>query len=138
MADIVNKKKRSEIMRAIKDKDSKIEKTLRKELSGLDLKYRKNVSYLNGKPDIAFTRKKIVIFLDSCFWHGCKNHSRMPQTNRLYWKEKIEKNKTRDLEIDKFYKKIGWEVLRFWEHSLKNNLPKIIKKVQTALKTRAD
>ena len=76
--------------------------------------------------------KKLVIFIDSCFWHGCKRHFRVPKSNKLYWQLKIEKNKNRDKEVTKFYKKHGWIILRFWEHDLKN-ANKIIEKIRTIL-----
>ena len=130
--DKVSKTKRSEIMSLIKSSETKLEKSFRKELSGLGLRYRKNVANLMGKPDVAFIGKKLVIFIDSCFWHGCKRHFRVPKSNKLYWQLKIEKNKNRDKEVTKFYKKNGWIILRFWEHDLKN-ANKIIEKIRTIL-----
>lgn len=121
-------------MSAIKSKDSAMEINLRKELSRLGLRYRKNVKYLEGKPDIAFIGKKVAIFLDSCFWHGCRWHCRIPQTNRSYWQKKIERNKTRDKEINKIYKMKGWKVLRFWEHAIQQDCAKAISEIKKALK----
>lgn len=120
MADKISKQKRSEIMSAVKSKETLLEKKMRRALSKHGLRYRKNVKYLTGKPDVAFIGKKIVVFIDSCFWHGCKKHFRMPKTNINYWKTKIEKNKKRDKEVNKIYKKNGWVVLRVWEHDLQN------------------
>ncbi len=133
MADKVSKQKRSEIMSAIKSKDSAMETNLRKELSSLGLRYRKNVKHLEGKPDIAFIGKKVVIFLDSCFWHGCRWHCRIPQANRSYWQKKIERNKKRDKEINKIYKEKDWEVLRFWEHQIKKDPRKAIEMIGKSL-----
>ncbi len=107
-------------MSAVKSKETLLEKKMRRALSKHGLRYRKNVKYLTGKPDVAFIGKKIVVFIDSCFWHGCKKHFRMPKTNINYWKTKIEKNKKRDKEVNKIYKKNGWVVLRVWEHDLQN------------------
>lgn len=76
------------------------------------------LSSLFGKPDIVFKKYKTVIFVDSCFWHGCKKHCRLPATNKKYWNEKIERNKQRDKEVNRHYKKEGWQVLRVWEHDL--------------------
>lgn len=123
-------------MQAIKNKDSKMELLLRKKLSEKGYRYRKNVSHLPGKPDIAFIGKKVVIFLDSCFWHGCRYHCRMPTTNVKYWKEKIARNKKRDKEINREYKKMGWTILRFWEHELKKTSDKVIKKIKAAIKQK--
>ena len=133
MADTVTKQKRSEIMRAIKNKDSKIERRLRKELSRIGLKYRKNVSSLKGKPDLVFKKDKVVVFLDSCFWHGCRWHCRLPRTNRVYWRTKIANNKKRDKKTNKIYKKIGWKILRFWEHEINNNFAKVIREIENSL-----
>ena len=81
MADTVSKKRRSEIMRAVKSKDSKMELAVRKILNQKKLRYKKNVRGLPGTPDIAFPDRKLGIFLDSCFWHGCKC-KRLPKANR--------------------------------------------------------
>jgi len=117
-------------MSAIRSKDSVMEKGLRKELNRLGLRHSKNVDRLPGKPDIAFINKKVAIFLDSCFWHGCRYHCRMPSTNILYWRQKIARNKDRDKEINKKYKKMGWKILRFWEHELQKNSERAIKEIK--------
>ena len=127
--DKVSKQKRSEIMRAIKGRDTKIEELFRKSLWRMGYRYRKNVASLYGKPDVVFTRKKIAIFIDSCFWHGCPYHCRMPHSNRAYWFRKIKRNKERDKEATKQLRKDGWKVLRFWEHSIHYNLAKCTKKI---------
>ena len=62
---------------------------------------------------------KTVIFIDSCFWHGCKKHGSIPATHTKFWTEKIDRNKTRDKEVNKHYKMKGWKVVRIWEHDLK-------------------
>ena len=121
-------------MSAIKSKDSIMEISLRKELNRLGLRHRKNVKYLEGKPDIAFMGKKVAIFLDSCFWHGCRWHCRMPQANSSYWQKKIQRNKNRDKEVNKIYKKNGWKVLRFWEHAIQKDCAKAISEIKKVLK----
>ncbi len=107
-------------MSKIKSKETGIEIKLRKELWKAGYRYRKNVSGYFGKPDILLKKYKTVIFVDSCFWHGCKKHGSMPQTRKKFWKEKIERNKERDKEVNKYYKKIGWKVIRIWEHDIIN------------------
>ena len=116
-------------MRAIKSKDTEIERQLIKELKKRGYKFKTNFSKLTGKPDIAFLKKRLVILLDSCFWHGCRIHCRLPQANRTYWKAKIDRNKKRDREVNEFYKKNGWKILRFWEHEIKKNPEKTLKKI---------
>lgn len=119
MADTVSKKKRSEIMSKIKSKNSKIEVEFRKAIWKKGFRYRKNPKGYFGKPDLVLKKYKTVIFVDSCFWHGCKKHYRIPSTQKDYWIPKIKRNKQRDKEVNRFYKKEGWRVIRVWEHDLK-------------------
>lgn len=116
-------------MSAIKGKDTKMEVAFRRALWEKGFRYRKNSSKYFGKPDIVLKKHKTVIFLDSCFWHGCKKHLRLPATRKKYWREKIERNKKRDKEVSRYYKKIGWRVFRFWEHEIKKNSEKAVGKV---------
>jgi len=129
MPDTVSKKKRSEIMSRVKSRNSKIETLFRKELWKSGLRYRKNSGKYFGKPDIVLKKHKTVIFVDSCFWHGCKKHCRMPATKKGYWKNKIERNKQRDKEVNKYYKKLGWKLFRFWEHESSKGRNKLINKI---------
>ena len=85
----------------------------------MGFRYRKNSTKYFGKPDIVLPKYKSVIFIDSCFWHGCKKHGSIPTTRKKFWTEKIEGNKTRDKEVNKHYKKQGWKIFRIWEHDLK-------------------
>ncbi len=129
MADKVSKQKRSEIMSKVKSKDSKIEIDFRKAIWRAGLRYRKNPPKYFGKPDLVLKKYKTVIFVDSCFWHGCKKHCRLPATRKKYWTEKIERNRKRDQEVNCYYRKIGWKIIRVWEHEIKNSLKETIKKV---------
>lgn len=122
MSDIVSKKKRSEIMSHIKSKDSKIEVLFRKALWKQGFRYSKNSSKYFGKPDIVLLKYKTVIFIDSCFWHGCKKHCRIPSVRKKYWTEKISRNKERDKEVSKYYKKQDWRIFRVWEHDFLNKI----------------
>jgi len=92
---------------------------LMSELSRAKLRYKKHVSKLPGTPDVAFIGKKTVIFVDSCFWHGCRWHGTMPASNKKFWVKKISMNKERDRKTNREYKKMGWKVIRIWEHKLK-------------------
>lgn len=74
---------------------------------------------LTGKPDFVFLRRKIAVFIDGCFWHGCSLHCRMPSSNVKYWNNKIAKNKIRDKKITKALRMKGWQVIRVWEHEIK-------------------
>lgn len=132
--DTVSKQKRSEIMSRVKSKDSKIETLFRKELWKTGLRYRKNSSKYFGKPDIVLPKYKTAIFIDSCFWHGCKKHCRIPTTRKGYWKTKIERNRQRDKEVGKYYKKSGWKLFRFWEHEINKGRNKLINKIINNIK----
>lgn len=66
--------------------------------------------------DIAFPRKKVAVFIDGCFWHGCTEHKNIPAHNRDWWKNKIEQNQSRDRDTDEKLHNAGWLVLRYWEH----------------------
>lgn len=107
-------------MSKVKSKDSKIEIAFRKELWRNGFRYLKNSTKYFGKPDIVLLKYKTVIFVDSCFWHGCKKHGSIPKSRKDFWMKKIERNKTRDKEVNRVYKKEGWRVMRVWEHDLKD------------------
>jgi DNA mismatch endonuclease, patch repair protein len=130
MIDSFSKKKRSEIMSRVRSKDSKIEIDFRKALWRAGYRYRKNARNYFGKPDVILKKYNAVIFIDSCFWHGCKKHCRFPATNKKYWIDKIQRNKKRDKEVNKYYKNVSWKIFRIWEHDLKQNPKKFIFKVK--------
>jgi len=129
MADIFSKKKRSDIMSKVRHKDSEIEVAFRKALWKEGFRYRKNATNYFGKPDIVLPKHKTVIFVDSCFWHGCKTHGSMPATRTEFWERKITRNKERDKEVNRHYKKEGWRVIRVWEHDLPNKTKEIIQNI---------
>lgn len=129
MADTVSKVKRREIMQSVRSKDSKIEIAFRKALWQAGHRYRKNVNNYFGKPDIVLKKYRTVIFVDSCFWHGCKEHCRMPGTRKDYWTNKIERNRRRDMEVNRYYHNMDWKVVRIWEHEIKENLQETVEKV---------
>ena len=74
---------------------------------------------VQGRPDFVFLKKRIGVFVDGCFWHGCEKHCRMPNSNQGYWQKKINKNKSRDIYVNNRFAKRGWIVFRIWEHDLK-------------------
>ena len=90
-----------------------------------------------GSPDFLFSKSKLVIFVDGCFWHGCPKHCIMPKSKQEYWEPKIARNKVRDKTVTKYYKEKGWTVLRIWEHQLKKDHTKTVKKIKALLDTSA-
>ncbi len=128
--DTVSKKKRSEIMSRIKSRDSKIEILFRKELWKHGFRYRKNSGKFFGKPDIVLKKHKTVIFIDSCFWHGCKKHCRIPTIHKKYWIAKVTSNVARDKEVSKYYRVKDWKIFRIWEHDINKNSAKTVEKIK--------
>lgn len=131
MTDVLSPSQRSYCMSRIRGKDTKPELILRKALWANGLRYRLK-NKLPGRPDIFFPVKKIAIFVDGCFWHGCPDHCQIPKTNQTFWEGKLSKNKLRDKEISRALENGGWCVIRFWEHEVKKNLPSCVKRVVEA------
>ncbi|MFJ7729619.1 very short patch repair endonuclease [Neobacillus sp. NPDC097160] len=127
MADNLTKEQRTKNMKAIKSQ-SALENRVTKALWKMGFRFRKNVN-LFGKPDIALKKYKIVIFIDSCFWHCCPIHGNMPKSNKDYWEKKLERNISRDLEVNKFYQENGWNLLRIWEHEFKEDFNETVNKI---------
>ena len=121
MPDIFSKHKRSEIMSKVRSKNTKPEEIVGKYLFSHGLRYRKNVKKLPGSPDLVLRKYKVVIFVNGCFWHGhdCKKGV-LPNTNKVFWEEKIRKNKHRDTNNYQKLTDLGWRVLIVWECEIKN------------------
>lgn len=117
MADVFDKTRRSEIMSHIRSKNTKPEVALRKALFARGFRYRLYVKTLPGKPDMVLPKYKTVIFIQGCFWHGHENCRRanIPQSNTEYWREKIARNKERDINNTSALLKSGWNVIIVWE-----------------------
>jgi DNA mismatch endonuclease, patch repair protein len=114
-------------MASIHSKDTKPEITLRDALIAKGFKFETN--YGVDKIDIAFPYKKIAVFVDGCFWHGCLLHSHKITTNEAYWQTKLNRNMERDKEKTEKLKTEGWQVIRFWEHEL-SNIDSVIGRIQ--------
>ncbi|WP_090113636.1 very short patch repair endonuclease [Cohnella sp. OV330] len=117
---------RSRIMSRVRGKNTKLEQLVSKCIWKRGIRFRKNVLSLFGKPDIAIKKYKVVIFIDSCFWHGCQSHFKLPNKNPQYWNNKIKRNIDRDNEVTLYYQKINWTIIRIWEHDLKANFELVI------------
>lgn len=121
MTDVMTAAQRSRCMSRIRSTRTKPELTLRRALSARGLRYRVK-NRLIGRPDIVFTRARIAVFVDGCFWHGCPIHGTKPKSNPAYWHPKIERNQVRDRVVTETLKGDGWLVLRYWDHELKDSL----------------
>ena len=111
----------SRLMSKIRMTNTKPEVSLRKALWHAGLRYRHNYQKAPGRPDIAFVRWRIAIFIDGDFWHGYNwaQKSDTIKSNRAYWIPKIERNIQRDREVEALLDEAGWHYLRIWEHELK-------------------
>jgi len=120
MADTFSKKERSKIMAAVKSKGNKATelKLISIFRAGKITGWRRNQK-LPGKPDFVFCQARLIVFVDGCFWHGCKKHCRIPKDNRQYWQRKIARNVARDIKTVLHLRTMGWQIIRIWEHSLK-------------------
>jgi DNA mismatch endonuclease, patch repair protein len=111
---------RSANMRANRRTDTKPEMALRRALHGQGFRYRKDYRLdLEGarvRPDIAFTARRVAVFVDGCFWHACPEHGTKPASNTWYWGPKLIRNVERDRAADAALLAAGWQVVRVWEH----------------------
>lgn len=106
-------------MRSNRCRDTRPELVLRRAVFARGLRYRVAYKPLKGvrrSADMAFTRVKVAVFVDGCFWHGCPAHHTSPKTNAEYWANKIEVNQARDRDTDALFAAAGWAVVRIWEH----------------------
>ena len=99
-------------------RDTKPEIALRRELWRRDLRYRIDVAAVPGRrrADIVFTRGRVVVYVDGCYWHSCPDHATVPKANREWWVAKLRANVERDRDTDARLAAAGWEVVRVWEH----------------------
>lgn len=133
MTDVLTPEQRKRNMSRIRGKNTSPELKLRKMLWESGIRgYRVHYKLL-GKPDIVFTRKKVVVFVDGCFWHKCPVCFRPPETNAEFWNDKLQKNVERDLKVTKELEDLGWTVLRFWEHEVKKTPEDVLARILLAL-----
>jgi DNA mismatch endonuclease, patch repair protein len=107
-------------MKANRRTNTKPELALRTALHAMGYRYRKDhrldLPLRRVRPDIAFTRRKVAVFVDGCFWHACPDHGSKPKSNEWYWSPKLAGNVERDRAADAALVQAGWTVVRLWEH----------------------
>jgi DNA mismatch endonuclease, patch repair protein len=136
MADVFTREKRSEIMSRVKDRDNAateifLVRTFRNH--GI-IGWRRRAPIF-GKPDFIFRKRRLAIFVDGCFWHGCPVHGTLPRTNRDFWRQKLARNRKRDRLVDRTLKQLGWTPLRVWQHELRDP-ERVIRRVQKVLRPK--
>ncbi|MEH3138808.1 MAG: very short patch repair endonuclease [Mycobacterium kyogaense] len=121
---------RSRNMAAIRRANTKPEVALRSRLHHEGRRFRKDYAVrIDGKlirPDIAFTKRKVAIFVDGCFWHCCPEHGRRPSVNGEYWSPKLAANAERDRRQTAALEQAGWHVVRLWEHETVDQMAQVV------------
>lgn len=106
-------------MAKVRQTGTDVELALRREMYRIGLRYRVGYEVLK-KPrrvaDMAFPSRRIAVFVDGCFWHGCPEHATWPKRNAEFWQQKIEANRQRDADTNARLQAVGWTALRFWSH----------------------
>lgn len=127
-------------MRGNRRTDTRMEALVRKLLHRKGLRFRKDflirTDGVKARPDIMFTRLRLAVFLDGCFWHGCPEHGTTPRVNQPYWSAKLARNRSRDELVTRSLEDAGWRVLRMWEHTPPEETAEIIAEVADRLRRR--
>jgi len=133
MPDNLTPEQRSYCMSRIKGKDTGLEMCVRSELHKRGFRFRKHVKDLPGKPDVVFTRAKVAVFIDGDFWHGYQFPTWEYKVSD-FWKIKISKTRERDARNHQQLRKMGWTVIRLWQHDLERNLEECIEQIAIKVK----
>lgn len=121
MTDVFTKAKRSEVMSRIRGHGNKdTELALAKLLRTHRITGWRRHQPVFGKPDFIFSKCRLAVFVDGCFWHGCPRYGTRPKNNRAFWRKKLLANKRRDALVTRTLRGAGWQVIRIWEHELKH------------------
>lgn len=133
--DNISRATRAHVMSRIKGKNTQPELALRRLLWGVGLRGYRLHGRLPGTPDLVYSRIRLAVFVDGCFWHGCPRHFRIPSDNRQYWFAKIERNRRRDRRHARSLRAQGWCVLRVWEHGLRSPTDRVrtLRRVEVAI-----
>ena len=109
-------------MQSVGRRDTPAELAVRTRLHRMGLRFRVDHPPLAGvrrRADILFTKARVAVYVDGCYWHGCPQHCRMPAANSRYWRQKISRNISRDRASVRSLKAAGWRVIRIWGHALR-------------------
>jgi len=133
MPDKFSKEIRSKIMSSIRGKNTKPELAVRKILWTSGKRYRVHDKSVFGTPDISNKSKKVAVFIDGCFWHGCSRCYKEPKSNTEYWRSKITRNKNRRKLVRSKLREQGFTMLQFWEHQVLSNPDKVVEGISRYL-----
>ena len=132
MPDHLTPEQRSRAMSRVKLKDGSLEMIVRSELHRRGYRFRKHVKSLPGSPDAVFPREKIAVFIDGDFWHGYRFPTWEHKLNE-FWKEKIRSNIERDRKNFRKLRRMGWRVIRLWQHEIRRDAGVCVAKVASAV-----
>jgi DNA mismatch endonuclease (patch repair protein) len=133
VADFLSKETRSRVMARIRSRDTSPELALRRGLYAAGIRgWRCHTRHVAGRPDIAFTRWQVAVFVDGCFWHGHPDFF-TPGKSGEYWDAKIERTKERDRIANESLQSQGWSVLRFWDFEVEEDIDRCVAEVIAAL-----
>lgn len=124
---------RSQQMSRIKGRDTAPELALRRELHHRGLRFRVQRRTEGSRPDVVFVSRRVAVFVDGCFWHGCPEHYIAPKSRQEFWKSKLRDNRRRDRQQDEVLTDAGWRVIRVWEHEISADLEAVADRVVGAL-----
>lgn len=125
-------------MSRIRSKNTSPELLVRKALWADGIRYRIHDKTVIGTPDISIKTKKIAIFIDGCFWHGCPSCYIKPKSNKLYWRKKLSYNKNRRKNVKDKLKADGWKIMEFWECNIRDDTDRIASKIKTKIEKEND
>lgn len=126
-------------MQSNRGRDTSPELAVRHRLHALGFRYRvsiRPISNLRRTADIVFTRAKVAVFIDGCFWHGCAMHYQAPMKNGDFWRAKLLRNRERDTETDEQLRSHGWMPLRVWEHEVRADPDRVAAAVAAAVSSQ--
>ena len=129
MTDVLTQEQRTYNMSKIRGKNTGPEIKLRKLLWSKGIRGYRIHFKLPGKPDIVFTKKRIAIFIDGCFWHKCPVCFQEPETRKEFWIKKIRSNVDHDKKVNDLLQSEGWTIIRIWEHEIRKEPENAVKKI---------
>ena len=133
MTDFLSQETRSRVMARIRSKNTRPERALRQALWAAGVRgWRVHVAGLPGKPDVAFTRWRVAVFVDGCFWHGHPDYF-TPGKSGAYWDAKIARTQERDRVANEALAEAGWRVLRLWDFEIEENVALCVERVHKLL-----
>ena len=136
MPDNLTRAQRSYMMSRVRSTDTKCELIVRRLVHARGLRFRKHCAELPGRPDLVFPAARVIVFVDGDYWHGWRFSSWRSKLS-TYWREKIEGNRKRDQRNFRKLRRLGWTVLRLWEHDIERNARGCVDLIETAVRDRA-